>query len=179
MNGERLNRGRADIDEVAPDPVSVVRSLNGMLDGVDVRALRDELENADSVRDLRGGDFAWMVDLVEAVIAPGFRLEWVAPTAPMLQGSEFEGRDEWMRLWRDWLAAWDEYELVHRDYVRFGDQVVCDLVHRGRGRGSGIEAEITQSVLWTIRDGRGARARMYETREDAVDVARAEEEGEE
>lgn len=166
--------GRDTAQVPGKDPIEAVRELNRTLDGVDHVALRDEIERLESFAEFRSGPFEWIADKVEALVAPDCRVEWVGPTTPIVEGNEFENREEWMGLWRQWLAAWDEYEAEASDYQAFGDQVVVDVIHRGRGRGSGIELELSQTLLWTVRDGVLRRMRVFESRETAEEVARAE-----
>lgn len=175
--GQVFNQHRAragDTESMSTDPVDIVRDLNRTLDGIDHVSFRDEVERTESLDDLRGGPFEWIADKVEALVSPDCRVEWVGLTTPMVEGSEFSNRDEWMGLWRQWLAAWDEYELEDSNYEAFGDQVIVDIVHRGRGRGSGIELELPQTQLWTVRDGVLRHLRVFERREPAVEVARTE-----
>jgi ketosteroid isomerase-like protein len=156
------------------EPIEIVRELNGTLDGVDHVALRDAAERTESLADLRGGPFEWLVDKVESLVAADCRVEWIGQTTAMVEGSEFASREEWMRLWRQWLSAWEVYELDDENYAVFGDQVVVDVTHRGRGRESGIELELPQAQLWTVRNGVLTRLRVFEDREAAERVAAAE-----
>lgn len=156
------------------DPIELVRRLNSLLDEVDFVTLRDSIEALSTLEELRASELGWLARRFEALVAPDIKVEWVGATTAMVEGSEWESREDWLRLWRDWLTAWDDYSLEHGRYALFGDQVVVGAVHRGRGRGSGLEAEITQGQLWTVKDGRVARCRIYETREDAERAAREE-----
>jgi len=83
------------------------------------------------------------------------------------EGQSFKGLEQWMDLWRVWLAAWESYSLEARDYETRGEHVLVEVVHRGRGRGSGLDVELPQTQLWQIRDGRAIRCRIYASRAGA------------
>ena len=42
------------------------------------------------------------------------------------------------------------------------------VVHRGRGRGSGLPVELPQLQRWVVRDGRAHEIHIYERRDQAL-----------
>ena len=43
---------------------------------------------------------------------------------------------------------------------------------RMRGRGSGVEVEATGAQVWTIRDGKFQRAKLYQSKAEALEAVR-------
>ena len=41
---------------------------------------------------------------------------------------------------------------------------------RMRGRGSGVEVEATGAQVWTIRDGKFQRAKLYQSKAEALEA---------
>jgi hypothetical protein len=48
--------------------------------------------------------------------------------------------------------------------------VITVTVVRGRGQGSGIGIEGTGAVLWKLRERRVLRAKLFQTREEALEA---------
>jgi ketosteroid isomerase-like protein len=91
--------------------------------------------------------------------------EWVATDHP--DGAVYRGAEGVMEFFRDWTESWDDldcdWQLEHID-----DERILAIVHmRGRGRGSGVPAEMHLGQIWTYRDGRFTRMVMYPDAESA------------
>jgi ketosteroid isomerase-like protein len=52
-----------------------------------------------------------------------------------------------------------------------GDSVVTVTTQRSRGRTSGIEVELKQYAVWTVRAGKVTRAVWFHTRREAFEAA--------
>jgi ketosteroid isomerase-like protein len=52
----------------------------------------------------------------------------------------------------------------------FGDHVLADTRHRGRGKGSAVETEQRIFQLYTLRNGRIIRTRMFYEEQKALDA---------
>jgi ketosteroid isomerase-like protein len=70
-----------------------------------------------------------------------------------------------------WYEAWERVEPDLRELLDAGDHVVSIEITRGRGRASGVEVELQQYGVWTIRDGKIVRARWFTTRQEALEAA--------
>ena len=103
-------------------------------------------------------------------------VELVVDHEAFLQGGTFTGREAVGAWFADWLTTFEpgyRFEIVEvRD---LGDVVFLDAVHSGRGRTSGIEVTGRTGYLYTVRDGRIARAELYTTPADALAAAAARE----
>jgi ketosteroid isomerase-like protein len=82
------------------------------------------------------------------------------------------GKDAMRTYVQDWIDTFDEFsiepvELIDAD----GDVVVAVLRYGGRAKLSGIEADETFGVVFTISDRKIARGREYRTRDQALEAA--------
>jgi ketosteroid isomerase-like protein len=92
------------------------------------------------------------------------------PEMPDSPPSGYRGHDgirEWMENLRGVAGAGFE----PRSFTPSGDLLLCELVSRGVGRGSGVPIEWTTFAVLEMRDGKIARIRVFLTREEALAVA--------
>jgi uncharacterized protein len=57
-----------------------------------------------------------------------------------------------------------------QEFIDLGDQLVVSVHTAGHGRASGIRIENQIVHVWTIRDGKATRFRVYGTRQEALDA---------
>jgi ketosteroid isomerase-like protein len=118
---------------------------------------------------VRSGVDAWMAGDVASVFALwDEQIEWIAPPEdpdqPVVVGNtaaaEAMGR---------WLSTWEEYDYEPGELIDAGD----DVIQAGRqvmaARGAEVSSEIF--FVWTIRDGRAVRLRMFYKRGQALEAA--------
>jgi ketosteroid isomerase-like protein len=67
--------------------------------------------------------------------------------------------------WLDWLAPWESYRWQLEEAVDCGDRVLLITNDFGRRRGSKAEVKSNNAALWTIREGKVARAEFYTDRD--------------
>jgi hypothetical protein len=145
--------------------IALVKDLNSIFDRYDFIALRDAMEasSADAV----SSGIAELNELVRSSISADVVVEFHGGFA-LPEGRRYEGLEGYLRFFRGWLAAFEEYRLEHGDYEQVGDSVLVTVVHRGRGRGSGLEVEFAQAQRWVVRGGVAAEIHVYESREAAA-----------
>ena len=81
-------------------------------------------------------------------------IEWDASGSPIpdLAGI-YRGKEEVLKFWREWLAAWETVEFEY-ELVDAGDRVVVLLDQRMRGHSTGIEVPIGKYAhVCTLRNG--------------------------
>jgi ketosteroid isomerase-like protein len=84
----------------------------------------------------------------------------------------YEGPDGMVRFWQELRDAFEEFRPEALELVEAGPESVITLdVVRGRGKGSGIEIEAQGAMLWSFRDGKIAHAKMFQTKEEALQAA--------
>ena len=73
----------------------------------------------------------------------------------------YEGVEGARVFLRDWLEAWDDWELEVEALHDAGDKVVAIMRQRGRSKATGLPVDMAFAQVWTIRDGKLARMEMY------------------
>jgi ketosteroid isomerase-like protein len=112
-----------------------------------------------SRRDLDG----WLADYaddVEVVFPPD-----VPEPGPL------RGRQE-LRAWAEaFLGAWEKFEVETLSVRQADDKVLVELRQRGHGRESGIQLDLVDFHVFTIRDGQVTRWEDYWNWADALEAA--------
>jgi uncharacterized protein len=67
--------------------------------------------------------------------------------------------------------VFDDVQIEPEEFVDLGDHLVAVIHTAGRGKGSGIRVESHVFHVWTIRDGKATRFRVYPTRAQALEAA--------
>jgi ketosteroid isomerase-like protein len=104
------------------------------------------------------GEFEWNL-LDPEVEWNAFRF---APTA------EYRGRAGVRQWLTDVSEMFDDLRIEPEEFVGSGDKVVVVSTMRGRGRGSGIDAEQTLVSLWTFREGNVVCHDSFTERDEAL-----------
>ena len=82
------------------------------------------------------------------------------------------GKDELRAYWQDWIDTFDQFKVEPVEVIDAGpDQVVAVIRNSGRAKLSGVEADLTFAVVYTLRDGKVARGSEYWTKEQALEAA--------
>jgi ketosteroid isomerase-like protein len=111
-------------------------------------------------RDLNG-----VLDCADAEI----EFDWSASQAPF--GGTYIGHEGFKRWWAEHNDAWEDFTLEIVEVVECAhDRVITVTVVRGRGKGSGISIEGTGAVLWKLRESKVLGARLFQSREGALEA---------
>jgi ketosteroid isomerase-like protein len=82
------------------------------------------------------------------------------------------GKDAVRAYFQDWLDTFDDLKAEPLELIDAADeQVVTVLRFGGRAKLSGVEADLTFAVVYTLRDGKVARGREYWTKDQALKAA--------
>jgi ketosteroid isomerase-like protein len=63
--------------------------------------------------------------------------------------------------WLDWLAPWESYRAEIEELIDGGDRVLIISRDFGRRRGMDREIDFRGCSVWTVREGRIARAEFF------------------
>jgi len=85
--------------------------------------------------------------------------EWVVPDH--LEGAVRRGADSVIEFFREWTEPWKDLDLDWEIEAAGPDKALAIIDMHGRGRVSGVPAEVRFFQLWTFRDGRAARMEMF------------------
>jgi uncharacterized protein len=81
-----------------------------------------------------------------------------------------QGRELVAQYLRGWLESWDAYNARPEQFLQSGDEVAVLVQLRARGRGSQFDIEAEMADVFTLRNGKVARLRLYVQRHDALDA---------
>jgi len=70
--------------------------------------------------------------------------------------------------WRDWLAPWASYRTEIEDMIDLGDDVAVLVRDYGRRTPGAPEVDTITAGVYTVREGKIARAEFYSHRSDAL-----------
>lgn len=98
-------------------------------------------------------------------------IEWEGSNWPELADLGFDhvyrGHEGVRKFWRHWLDAWVsiDFRLELRDA---GDDVVALIWQQNCGRASGVVVEQVYAQVWTLRDGKVVRMRIFGDQNQAL-----------
>jgi ketosteroid isomerase-like protein len=126
-------------------------------------------ENVELVRAINeaynSGDYDAVFRLIDEDV------EWVeAPGG--LNVAAYRGHEGVRASLVGWVGTFgDTYRYDVEDYTDLGEHVLVSGRQSGRGRASGIEVSELLWMLWTVRDGKAVRMRMFRDRTEALEAA--------
>jgi ketosteroid isomerase-like protein len=112
------------------------------------------------------------VDGVLAEMDPG--VEWY-PTSDFVDIGPFRGHEGVRALVNLVFGVFDEYCLEPDELIDAGDAVIAPVHQTGRGRESGIEADVRYILVFKLRRGKAVRVESYYDRREALEAAGFEE----
>ena len=123
-------------------------------------------ENVEIVR-LGYDEFLATGELVERITAPEF--VWDMSTFHgWPERQTYEGPEGTGEFLTDWVSAWEDWRLEVRELIDAGDDVVAILRQSGRSKTTGLEVDMDFAQVWTIKDGKQTRMRMYADPDEAL-----------
>jgi ketosteroid isomerase-like protein len=103
-----------------------------------------------------------------------FEFDWSESMSPFV--GTYVGHQGLARFWTDLLEAWENFSPTMMEVIECGpDQLITLDVVRARGKESGIDMEARGAMLWTLREGRIVRVKMFQTKADALEALRRSE----
>jgi ketosteroid isomerase-like protein len=121
-----------------------------------------DMDIAETFRD----DEMWAA--VAGIIAPFFHADCqIVP--PGVPGTEtiHTGLDGLRAAWLEWLEPWVTYRTEIKQALDAGDRVLLLTQDYGRNEQAAPEVKLDGSAVWTISDGRIARAEFFPDRSEA------------
>jgi len=125
-------------------------------------------ENVEMIR--RGYEyFAETGDFREEIMHPDF--VWDMSTfRDWPERQTYAGLEGARAFMRDWWEAWEDWELEVEELLEAGESVVAIVRQRGRSKATGLPADMHFAMVWTIRDGKQFRMRMYASPDEALEA---------
>jgi ketosteroid isomerase-like protein len=84
----------------------------------------------------------------------------------------YRGLDGFLAFVEQVDEMWEDFQIEPEELIDSGDQVVAAVRISGRGRGSGVEAEMQLVAVWTLCEGKVSRITGgYRDRAEALEAA--------
>ncbi len=107
-----------------------------------------------------------------AAVAPFFHPDFECVAGGLPGGAKtYIGLDGFRAAWRDWTAPWATYRTEIDETIDLGDRVFVRFHDFARLKGTTEELNQTPGNIWTVRDGKIARAEFYVNWRDALEAA--------
>jgi ketosteroid isomerase-like protein len=91
------------------------------------------------------------------------------PFGAAMEGKSYSGHDGVMTWWRDEiLASWEYFEVIPEHFRRVDDAILVTGRWHVRGKGSGVELDITATWRIKVRDGKIVFWQTYTDRDEAL-----------
>jgi ketosteroid isomerase-like protein len=103
---------------------------------------------------------------IEETCTPDVEFDW---SRRLLDPIVVRGYDGIRRFFEEVDGIFDEIVFEEDEILEFGDDVLVVSTGRFRGRSSRVDVTAHGAILWTIRDGKLARFRFYQTKQDALE----------
>jgi ketosteroid isomerase-like protein len=96
--------------------------------------------------------------------------ESVAPGVPGTEKTH-TGLDGLRTAWLEWIEPWLTYRTEIKQALDAGEHVLLLTQDYGRQAGAAREVKVDGSAVWTVVDGKIARAEFYPARSEAFRAA--------
>jgi ketosteroid isomerase-like protein len=124
-------------------------------------------ENVEKVR--AGYEAFSRRDLDAALADIDPEIEWHQSSA-FPDARTFHGHEGVRQFFEQVFDIFDESDFIPEEIIDLGDQIV--VVHRfvGRGQGSRVPVEVSETSIWTLQKGKAIRQEAFTTKAEALDA---------
>jgi ketosteroid isomerase-like protein len=105
------------------------------------------------------------IDTLRMLNHPGVELDWSASKG-WLAGI-YQGSDEILRFYEGYYEAWEAIVIEPDRFIEAGESVIVPNVAHQRGR-DGIEVTARGTFVFTLRDRKIIRIRLYQETDEAL-----------
>src|SRR3954453_7902785 len=82
----------------------------------------------------------------------------------------YRGRRGVLSWLEDWSEPWAKFSLEAHRWIDAGDQVVVFARLTAKGKGSGVEVNRRDALVYTVRDGKTLRLDYYNNEAEALEA---------
>jgi len=106
-------------------------------------------------------------DAAAELVHDDAEFDWSNSRAPY--GGLYRGHAELRAMWQLWLDAWEQWDTEIREATEVdADTVLIATTVKARGKGSGVPVEARGASVWTVRDGKISRAKLFQSESEAL-----------
>jgi ketosteroid isomerase-like protein len=102
----------------------------------------------------------------ERLCHPDVELDW---SRRLLDAEVLRGFGDLRRFFAEVDGIFEEVVFEEDEVIDLGDDVLVVSTARFRGRASGVEVTAHGANLWTVREGKIARFRFFQSKADALE----------
>jgi ketosteroid isomerase-like protein len=113
---------------------------------------------------------AWQAPDLESLFAfydPA--IVWESHFGPI--SGAYHGHEGVRQFFREWTEPLERFHAAAETFIDAGNSVVVGTRVSARGKGSGVEGEMPQWMVYRLRDGLVIRIDLFETEADALEAA--------
>ncbi len=86
----------------------------------------------------------------------------------LVDAGNYQGHAGFGSWLENWGAAWSDFTIEPEEFLDAGDRVASVFHMRATGRGSGVEVDRQDAIIWSVRGGKIVRMDYYNNREQAL-----------
>ena len=131
-------------------------------------------EKADAVRRVVDAINRADIDAFADAVSEDFEIDFSNSKAEL--SGIYRGREEAKRFLTSFWEPWESVQFdPDEEIIELEDgRILTVNAVRGRGSASGAEVAATGATVWTLRDGEVMAAKMYQSKNEALEAASAE-----
>jgi ketosteroid isomerase-like protein len=107
-------------------------------------------------------------EMAESLYDPEVTVEVMVESNLLDTPAVYRGLDEVREFYGNLLGVFAHVTTTVEEWTDAGDNVVAVLHYWARGKQSGVPVEVRQAHVWTLREGKLWRLRIYPTKADAL-----------
>ena len=110
-------------------------------------------------------------ELPTEIFSEDFELDFTNSRGP--QSGVYRGLEETREFMRSFIEPWAKVGFdTNEEVTELEDgRVLTVNTLRARGHGSGVEVSATAASIWTVKNGKAAAMKMYQSKEEAIEAA--------
>ncbi len=94
----------------------------------------------------------------------------------ILDAGDYRGHEGFGRWLEDWAFAWSAFTMEPEEFIDAGERVVVVFRMKATGRGSGVEVDRQDAMIWQMgSEGKFVRVDYFNDRAQALAAAGLEE----
>ena len=82
----------------------------------------------------------------------------------------YRGHEGFLSWLADWSEPWSEFSMKPERWIDADDRVVVVLRMTAKGKGSGVEVNRRDAIVYTVRDGKTVRLDYYNNESEALEA---------
>jgi ketosteroid isomerase-like protein len=111
------------------------------------------------------------MDAVLELIDPDIELEIYTGRPDLPETQTLHGHPGFLENLGGLTEVFDDVRVEPEEFIEVGEELVVVVYTAARGKGSGVMVENRVTHIWTIRDGKATRFRVYGNKEQALEAA--------